>query len=57
MSTASKASARNRLAAIIALLLVVGVVAATVGRVVDEPLRVAAEFLLVVVMVGGAGWR
>ncbi len=54
MSTASKASGRNRLAAIVALLLVVGVVAATVGRVVDEPLRVAAEFLLVVVMVGGA---
>jgi hypothetical protein len=54
MSTASKAAGRNRLAAIVAMLLVVGVVAATVGRVADEPLRVAVEFLLVVLIVGGA---
>ncbi len=54
MSTASKVDGRKRLAAVVAVLLVAGVVAATVGRVVDEPLRVASEFLLVVVAVGGA---
>ena len=54
MSTAFKAAGRKRLAAIVAVLLVVGVVVATVGRVVNEPLRVAGELLLVVVAVGGA---
>ena len=54
MSTASKAAGRKRLAAIVAVLLVAGVVVATVGRVANEPLRVAGEFLLVVVAVGGA---
>ena len=54
MSTAVKAAGRKRLAAIVAVLLVAGVVVATVGRVVNEPLRVAGELLLVVVAVGGA---
>ena len=54
MSTAVKVAGRKRLAAIVAILLVVGVVVATVGRVVNEPLRVGGEFLLVVVAVGGA---
>ncbi len=54
MSTASEAAGRKRLAAVVAILLVVGVVATTVGRVANEPLRVAGEFLLVVVIVGGA---
>ena len=54
MSTASEAAGRKRLAAIVAIVLVVGVVATTVGRVANEPLRVAGEFLLVVVIVGGA---
>ena len=54
MSTASEAAGRKRLAAVVAIVLVVGVVATTVGRVANEPLRVAGEFLLVVVIVGGA---
>ena len=54
MSTAAKAAGRRRLAAIVAILLLVAVVMATVGRVVNEPQRVAGEFLLVVVAVGGA---
>ena len=53
-SNAVEAAGRKRLAAIVAVLLVVGVVVATVGRVVNEPLRVAGELLLVVVTVGGA---
>ncbi len=40
MSTASKAAGRQRLAAVVAVLLVVGVVVTTVGRVANEPLRV-----------------
>ena len=39
MSTASKAAVRQRLAAIVAVLLVAGVVVATVARVLNEPLR------------------
>jgi len=42
------------LAAIVAILLVVGVLVATLGRVADEPLRVGGELLLVVVLVLGA---
>ena len=53
-STDVKAASRKRLAAIVAILLVVGVVVATVGRVANEPLRIAGEFVLVVVAVGGA---
>ena len=54
MSTAAKAAGRKRLAAVVAILLLVAVVTATVGRVVNEPQRVAGEFLLVVAAVGGA---
>ncbi len=54
MSTASKVAGRKRLAAIIAFLLVAGVVVATVVRVTDEPQRVAGEFILVAVAIGGA---
>jgi diacylglycerol kinase family enzyme len=42
------------LAAIVAILLVVGVVASTVGRVTREPMRVAGEFVLVAAVIGGA---
>ena len=54
MSTASKAAGRKRLAAVASFLLVAGVIAATMGRVADEPQRVAGEFILVVVAIGGA---
>ena len=51
---AVEVAGRKRLAAIVAVLLVVGVVVATVGRVFNEPVRVGGELLLVVVAVGGA---
>ena len=45
----------RRLAAIAAILLVIVVVVATVVRVVNDPLRVVAELVLLVVLVA-AGW-
>jgi len=54
MGDAPEASARQRLAALVALLLVVAVFVTTVLRIVMEPLRVAGELIVVVVAVGGA---
>ena len=54
MSPAPKVAGRQRLAAIVALLLLAAVVVATVVRVLNEPLRVAFEILLVIVAIGGA---
>jgi diacylglycerol kinase family enzyme len=54
MSSSISAAGRKRLAAIVAIVLVIGVVATTVGRVAREPLRVAGEFVLVAAAVGGA---
>jgi diacylglycerol kinase family enzyme len=47
--------ARRRLAAIAALLIILAVVIGTLVRLVDDPLRVIAELLLLTVIVG-AGW-
>ena len=46
---------RRRLAAIAALLIILAVVIGTLVRLVDDPLRVIAELLLLAVIVG-AGW-
>ena len=53
-SSASKVAGRKRLAAIVAILLVAGVVVITVVRVANEPLRIVGELLLIVVALGGA---
>ena len=54
MGAAVRVTGRQRLAAIVAILLVAVVVVATVVRVVNEPLRVAGELLLIVAALGGA---
>jgi diacylglycerol kinase family enzyme len=53
MSTAVMGARRRQLMAIVAVLLVAGVVVATVVRVAGQPLRIAVELVLVVVAVGG----
>ena len=51
----ARPSGQRRLAAIAAILVIVIVAVGTLVRVVDDPLRVLAELLLLVVLVG-AGW-
>ena len=54
MGDAPEASVGQRLAALVALLLVVAVFVTTVLRIVMEPFHVAGELIVVVVAVGGA---
>ena len=53
-STVSPVAGRRRLAAVVAIVLVAGVVVATAVRLANEPLRVMGELLLIVLALGSA---